>query len=160
MFFISVILANISSRIKSFFACLIITLLILSVYGQVYNFDFINFDDDIYVTKNKSVNEGISLRSVIWAFTSFHAANWHPLSWISHMLDCQWYGLNSGAHHLTSLFFHILNSLLIFIVLKKTTHKFWQSAFVAALFAVHPLHVESVSWVSERKDVLSTFFFY
>ncbi len=119
---------------------------------------FVNYDDDDYVTKNPQVSAGITPESVRWAFTTPYMANWHPLTWLSHMLDCELFGLNSLWHHLTSLSFHIANTLLLFWVLKRTTAAVWQSAFVAAAFALHPLRVESVAWVAERKDVLSGFF--
>lgn len=138
--------------------CVILGLTTLSVFWQVRHFDFINFDDHTYVTKNAPVLAGLNRNSVIWAFTTIHSSNWHPLTWLSHMLDCQSFGPGPGWHHLTNVFFHIANTLLLFTVLKKMTGTFWQSAFVAAAFALHPLHVESVAWISERKDVLSTFF--
>ena len=128
-----------------------------SVYAQVLNYDFINYDDDEYITENEFVKKGITEESVVWALTEFHAANWHPLTWISHMIDCQLFGLNAGRHHLINLIFHVLNSVLLYVVFRKMTGAIWQSGFVAALFALHPLHVESVAWISERKDVLSTF---
>lgn len=140
------------------FISLILIFSTLAVYGQVRNHDFVNLDDPQYITENHRVQEGISLESVVWAFTTTHAANWHPLTWLSHMLDCELYGLNPGGHHLTNLLFHLANTLLLFIVLKRMTGAYWRSAFVAALFALHPLHVESVAWTAERKDVLSTFF--
>ena len=136
--------------------CLIAAIII--VYGKVKTFDFVGYDDELYVTKNLYVQKGISPEGLKWAFTTFHSANWHPLTWISHMLDCELYGLNPSGHHWTNVEFHIANTLLLFIILFKMTGAIWQSAFVAALFALHPLHVESVAWVSERKDVLSTFF--
>jgi len=138
---------------------IVLTLVTLAVYWQITTHDFINFDDDKYITKNHYVNSGISLKNIYWAFTAFYASNWHPLTWISHMLDCQLFGLNPGMHHLVNLIFHILNTLLLFTVFRKMTGDLWKSAFVAALFALHPLHVESVAWIAERKDVLSTFFF-
>jgi len=141
---------------------LIISLLlifaIIIAYGQVRNFDFVDFDDGIYITENSQVQKGFTVEGLAWAFTTFHAANWHPLTWLSHMLDFQIYGLSPMGHHWTNLLFHIANSLLMFLVLKRMTGALWRSAFVAALFALHPLHVESVAWISERKDVLSTFF--
>ncbi|MGB2930536.1 MAG: tetratricopeptide repeat protein [Desulfobacterales bacterium] len=100
----------------------------------------------------------MTLESIKWSFTAIHASNWHPLTWLSHMLDCQIYGMNPGQHHMTNVLLHILNTLLLFLVFKRMTGKLWQSGFVAALFALHPLHVESVAWVAERKDLLSTFF--
>ncbi len=130
----------------------------LAVYWPVTGFEFINYDDTDYVTYNPMVQEGVTARAVAWAFTSNHASNWHPLTWISHMLDCAMYGLKPGGHHLTNLLFHTANVVLLFLVLGQMTGSVWRSALVAALFAWHPLRVESVAWVSERKDVLSTFF--
>jgi Flp pilus assembly protein TadD len=130
----------------------------LVVFGQVRNHEFINLDDTIYVTENQQVKSGLTLRGLEWAFTKVHAGHWHPITWLSHMLDCQLFGLKSGRHHLTNMFFHIASTLLLFLVFKRMTGALWRSGFVAALFALHPLHVESVAWVSERKDVLSTFF--
>jgi hypothetical protein len=128
------------------------------VYERVLNSQFINFDDDKYVTKNRYVRAGLTRESIIWAFTAPRVAFWHPLTMLSHMLDCRLFGLNPRGHHLTNLLLHTANTLLLFWVLKSMTSAIWQSAFVAALFALHPLHVESVAWVAERKDVLSTFF--
>jgi tetratricopeptide (TPR) repeat protein len=137
----------------------ILAIVTFLVYWQVTTHDFINFDDDKYITNNHHVNSGISLKNIYWAFTTFYASNWHPLTWLSHMVDCQLFGLNPGMHHLINLIFHVLNALLLFVVFRKMTGELWKSAFVAALFSLHPLHVESVAWVAERKDVLSTFFF-
>ncbi|MFC1798185.1 tetratricopeptide repeat protein [Thermodesulfobacteriota bacterium] len=144
---------------RSFLIGLLLVVSTLLVYEPVRNFEFIDFDDPDYVTENSHVLSGFELENIKWAFKSLYAANWHPLTWLSHMLDVQLYGLNSGSHHLTSLLFHILNSLLLFIALRKMTAALWKSAFVAALFALHPLHVESVVLVAFRKDVLSGFFF-
>jgi tetratricopeptide (TPR) repeat protein len=119
---------------------------------------FIHLDDDVYVTANPQVKSGLTLAGVAWAFTSTHAANWHPLTWLSHMLDCQLYGLNPAGHHLTSVLLHIAAALLLFRVFQRMTGALWQSACIAALFALHPLRVESVAWVAERKDVLGAFF--
>lgn len=138
--------------------CLFLVISILCVYWQVKNFPFVNYDDRQYVTANHYVQAGLTIESIKWSFTAMHASNWHPLTWLSHMLDCQIYGMNPGQHHLTNVLFHILNTLLLFLVFKRMTGDLWQSGFVAALFALHPLHVESVAWVAERKDVLSTFF--
>jgi len=135
-----------------------ILLLTAAVYAQVRNFAFMPVDDPIYVSLNGHVRGGLTPQSIIWALTSRTASNWHPLTWMSHMLDCQFYGLNAGKHHITNLLFHLANTLLLFIVLKRATGAVWRSAFVAGLFALHPLHVESVAWICERKDVLSTFF--
>ena len=130
----------------------------LAAFWQVNNCDFIAFDDPNYITANKHVQNGITLEGIQWAFTTNQSSNWHPLTWISHMLDVQLFGMQPRWHHLTNLLFHIANTLLLFFVLHRMTKARWESAFVAALFALHPLHVESVAWVSERKDVLSTFF--
>jgi tetratricopeptide (TPR) repeat protein len=137
---------------------LVLIIVILAVFWQVRNHEFITFDDDQYVTNNPHVKSGLTLSGTIWALVAMHSNNWHPLTWLSHMLDCELYGLNPGGHHLTNLLIHIANTLLLFLVLKRMTGALWRSSFVAALFALHPLHVESVAWVAERKDVLSTFF--
>jgi tetratricopeptide (TPR) repeat protein len=137
---------------------LTLALATLVVYWQVHNYGFVNYDDLTYVSKNQNIQSGITWESVKWAFATGHAGNWHPLTWISHMLDWQLFGTNAGWHHLTSLLLHIANALLLFAVLKRMTNTLWRSAFVAAVFALHPLHVESVAWIAERKDVLSTFF--
>jgi len=130
----------------------------LAVFWQVTQCDFVDFDDPRYVTENTQVQKGITLEGVRWAFTTFHFANWHPLTWISHLSDVQLFGLRPGWHHLTNLLLHVANTVLLFVVLFRMTKARWESVVVAALFALHPLHVESVAWVSERKDVLSTFF--
>lgn len=129
------------------------------LYHQVRFHDFVNMDDFEYVVHNPYVRSGLSLQSIYWAFTHSYSFNWHPLTWVSHMLDCQLFGLNPGAHHMTSLLIHAANTLLLFHLLNRMTRALWRSALVAALFAVHPLHVESVAWISERKDVLCTLFF-
>jgi protein O-mannosyl-transferase len=149
---------NFFNKYRNILVCLFLIISTLSVYWQVTNYNFVDFDDIEYVYENRHIQDGFTLDSIKWAFTTNRASIWHPLSWLSHMLDYQLYGLNPGGHHLTNLLFHILNTLLLFFVLKKMTGHLWQSAFVAALFALHPLHVESVAWISERKDVLSTFF--
>lgn len=138
--------------------CALLAASILAIYGQVRTHQFIAFDDPEYVTQNEHVRDGLSVAGVRWALTATHAHNWHPLTWMSHMLDTQLFGLEPAGHHLTNVLFHILNACLLFLVFKTMTRAVWRSAFVAALFAVHPLHVESVAWVAERKDVLSTFF--
>src|SRR5213594_1113865 len=132
----------------------------LAVYAQVAGHGFVSYDDPDYVSGNPYVRAGLTRAGLSWAFTTGHAGNWHPLTWLSHMLDCQLFGLNPGPHHLVNLGFHIANSLLLFFVFWKTTGALWRSGFVAALFALHPLHVESVAWLAERKDVLSTLFWY
>jgi len=138
------------------FAVAVIT---LALFWPVTTCEFVNFDDPEYVFQNAHVAQGFNLQNLLWAFTTRYASNWHPLTWISHMLDCHLSGLESGDHHLTNLMLHAANAVLLFLLLHKLTRAVWRSAFVAALFAWHPLHVESVAWVSERKDVLSTFFF-
>ena len=132
----------------------------LAVFGQTIRYDFVNFDDDLYVYNSPAIKAGLTVKGITFAFISQHAGNWHPLTTVSHMLDCQLYGLNAGWHHATNVFLHIIAVLLLFQVLRKMTDAPWKSAVVAALFAVHPLHVESVAWVSERKDVLSAVFFF
>lgn len=135
-----------------------LALLVVAIYWQAVGFEFINFDDNIYVYENSFVTGGLSMQSVYWAFTHFHSANWHPLTWISHQLDVTLFGLNAGSHHATSIILHVVNTVIAFAVFNKLTKSFWKSAIVAALFAIHPAHVESVAWVAERKDVLSTMF--
>jgi protein O-mannosyl-transferase len=130
----------------------------LLAFWQVGNNAFIDFDDNEYVTDNRFIQNGVTIQGLRWAFTTGYAANWHPLTWISHMADVQFFGLKPRGHHLTNLLFHIANVLLLFFVLNRMTKALWQSALVAALFALHPLRVESVAWVAERKDVLSAFF--
>ena len=130
----------------------------LAVYGQVIGHQFIYFDDDLYIWNNPMVSGGLRLKGMAWAFTTFHSANWHPLTWLSHMLDSQVFGLNAGGHLFVNALIHTANSLLLFLFLKRVTGARWRSAIVAALFALHPLHVESVAWAAERKDTLSTFF--
>ena len=143
---------------NKYLICFMLAIVTLAVYWQVGNSAFVNYDDPTYVTDNQDVRAGLTAESVTWAFSTTHGGNWHPLTWLSHMLDCQIYGLNPRGHHYTNLLFHILNTILLLLVLQKMTGALWKSALVAALFALHPLHVESVAWVAERKDVLSTFF--
>jgi Flp pilus assembly protein TadD len=128
------------------------------IYAQVIGHQFITLDDPTYIRENPNVNRGVTLAGLAWAFSTFDVANWHPLTWISHMIDCQLFGTNAGRHLLVNMLIHAANTLLIFYFLFRTTHARWPSALVAALFALHPLHVESVAWASERKDTLSTFF--
>ena len=135
-----------------------LTVATLTAFWPVILCGFINFDDPQYVSENIHVQHGITLKGIRWAFTTGHAGNWHPLTWMSHMLDVQLFGLHPHMHHVTNLLFHIANTLLLFFVLNRMTKAPWKSALVAALFALHPLHVESVAWISERKDVLSAFF--
>ena len=130
----------------------------LAIYAQVIGHQFIALDDDSYIKDNPMVNRGVTLSRIAWAFTTFHQANWHPLTWISHMIDSQLFGMNAGGHLFVNALIHVANTLLLFCFLLRTTHARWPSALVAALFALHPLHVESVAWAAERKDTLSTFF--
>jgi len=130
----------------------------LAIYAQVIGHQFITLDDPTYIKENPMVNRGVTRAGLAWAFTTFYATNWHPLTWISHMIDCQLFGTNAGGHLLVNTLIHVANTLLLFWFLLRTTHARWPSALVAALFALHPLHVESVAWASERKDTLSTFF--
>jgi len=143
---------------RTFLVCAVLVLAVFAAFEGVRKNDFVNFDDDKYVTDNLHVQEGLNLKSVEWAFTSSHAKNWHPLTWISHIIDYSIFGPYPYGHHLVSVWFHIANALLLFLILRKMTGDLWPSVFVAALFGLHPLAVESVAWVAERKDVLSTFF--
>jgi tetratricopeptide (TPR) repeat protein len=131
-----------------------------SVFLQVRHFEFVALDDPLYVSENPHIAGGVTAGSLAWAFTTSHAANWHPLTWVSHMVDVQLFGLNAGAHHVSSVVLHLANTLLLFWLFLRLTGAAGRSAFVAAMFAVHPLHVESVAWIAERKDVLSTFFWF
>src|SRR5271156_4462306 len=147
------------SAVRAAVLCLVLAAMTFAVFGQTLRHEFVNYDDDDYVYDDPVVARGLTFKGVIWAFTQSHAANWHPLTWLSHMLDCQLYGLNPGGHHLTNVLLHTATAILLFLVLRQMTGAFWRSAFVAAVFAVHPLRVESVAWVAERKDVLSGLFF-
>ncbi len=138
--------------------CLALVVTTAAAYWRVGQFGFLNFDDPEYVTENYHVRAGLTWEGAVHAFTSFQAANWHPLTWLSHMLDCQIFGVAAGPHHIVNVAFHILNSLLLFLLLSALTNSTWRSATAAAMFALHPAHVESVAWIAERKDVLSTWF--
>lgn len=138
--------------------CLVLALLTLLLDLPVSQHEFIVYDDDLYVTDNRTVQRGLTWTGIKWAFTTLHASNWHPLTWLSHMLDWQLFGANAGAHHLVNVLFHIANTVLLFLLICRMTAALWASAMVAALFAWHPLHIESVAWISERKDVLCAFF--
>jgi tetratricopeptide (TPR) repeat protein len=138
--------------------CVLLGAVTFTVYLPVRNHEFVKYDDDIYVTKNPNIHSGLSWQNFRWAFTTGRASNWHPLTWLSLTLDCSLFGVKSAPLHLVNVFFHVVNTLLLFIVFNRMTRRFWPSAFVAAIFAFHPLHVESVAWVAERKDVLSTLF--
>lgn len=139
--------------------CLILAVVTFAVYWPVRGNDFVNYDDNVYITENAHVRNGLNWPDLKWAFTTGHTGYSHPLTWLTHQLDYERYGGWAGGHHLTSLAIHILNSLLLFLLFFRMTRAIWPSAFVAAIFAIHPLHVESVAWVAERKDVLSGLFF-
>ena len=149
---------NINPRKQKLIVYIALTVVTLAVFWQVNQYDFINIDDNVYVTENSHIQSGITLEGVRWAFSTTYAEFWHPLTWLSLMLDYQLHGLNAGGYHLTNLILHILSALLLFWLFNRMTGAIWKSAFVAALFALHPLHVESVAWIAERKDVLSAFF--
>ncbi len=147
-----------AAKARPRFIGLLLALATLLAYLPVCHYGFVVYDDNDYVTENQVVQNGLTWAGVKWAFTTWHASNWHPLTWLSHMLDCQLFGLNPGMHHLVNALFHAANVVLLFALLWRLTKAQWPSVFVAALFAWHPLHVESVAWISERKDVLSAFF--
>jgi hypothetical protein len=132
---------------RNLFICLLLAGITLAVFWPVSRYDFISHDDPAYVTENAHTQQGLTLANVGWAFRAVVNANWHPITFLSHMLDCQLFGLNAGAHHLVNLLFHVANTLLLFHVLHQMTREPWPSAMVAVLFALHPLHVESVAWV-------------
>ena len=139
--------------------CALLLFAVGVAFGQTINHDFVNFDDDDYVYENPYVREGVTTAGTKWAVTAQRSSNWHPLTWLSHMLDCQLYHLKPGGHHLTSVLLHAVAAVLLFLALRGMTGALWPSAWVAAVFAIHPLRVESVAWVAERKDVLSGLFF-
>ena len=139
--------------------CLLLVVVTLALYNPVSHFPFVNFDDNHYITGNLHVRSGLSWNTIAWAFGSIEEYNWHPLTWLSHALDCQLFGLNPAGHHYTNLLLHALNAVLLFLLLQRATGFTWRSLTVAALFALHPVNVESVAWVSERKNVLSMLFF-
>ena len=149
---------NINPRKQKLIVYIALTVVTLAVFWQVNQYDFINFDDPVYVTENSHIQSGITLDGFRWAFSTTYADLWHPLTWLSLMFDYQLHGLNAGGYHLTNLILHILSTLLLFWLFNRMTGAIWRSAFVAAFFALHPLHVESVAWIAERKDVLSAFF--
>src|SRR5881628_1406026 len=140
--------------------CLFLAVAVIAVFGQTLHYDFVNFDDNGYVYENQMVKAGMTLKGVIWTFTHGYESNWHPLTTISHMLDCQLYGVKAGGHHFTNVLLHSVAVVLLFLALLQMTGgpsrtgSIWRSAFVAAVFAIHPLRVESVAWIAERKDVL------
>lgn len=149
---------NASSKRTTLLVSVALAIIVAAVFGQVWRHEFIEYDDTGYVSENANVQRGLTWNNVIWAFTTNSEANWHPLTWLSHMLDCEIFGLHSGAHHLVNVLLHAINTILLFLLLRRMTGALWGGAFVAALFALHPLHVQSVAWAAERKDVLSTLF--
>jgi tetratricopeptide (TPR) repeat protein len=148
-----------SASARTALVCLVLALGTLLVYAPARHFSFVNFDDPDYVVNNFNINQGLNRHVVAWAFNAGYASNWHPLTWISHALDCQWFGRDYGKMHEVNVLLHTFNAVLLFLTLQCLTTRPWRSALVAALFAWHPMHVESVAWISERKDVLSGFFF-
>ena len=147
------------SRARTLAVCSLLVLAVGLVFGQTVRHEFFNFDDNLYVYENRQVSAGLSAEGIYWAFADRHSANWHPLTWLSLMADCQVYGLHAGGHHVSNDVLHAATAVLLFLVLWRMTGGFWPSALVAAIFALHPLRVESVAWVTERKDVLSGLFF-
>ncbi|HEX3798314.1 MAG TPA: hypothetical protein VH413_06390 [Verrucomicrobiae bacterium] len=145
------------SRNFSIGLALALMLMVMGVYFPAARFGFINFDDDLYVTANPQVQAGISVRNIEWAFTHAVASNWQPVTVLSHALDCQLFGANAGMAHAENVFIHALNAALVFVLFLELTGAAWPSWFIALLFAIHPLRIESVAWISERKDVLSGF---
>src|ERR1700724_3447813 len=156
--------------------CAVLIAITWTVFGQTLEYGFVNYDDPAYISENRQIQSGVTWQNIVWAFTHVHSHNWHPLTTISHMLDCQLFGLKPGAHHFVNVLLHSVSAVLLFLLLAQITRSpsspqdesvrladrtgsIWGSAFVAAIFAIHPLHVESVAWISERKDVLSGLFF-
>jgi protein O-mannosyl-transferase len=148
---------NISSKEQILIIYIVLAAIALAVFWQVNQYDFV-YDDVVYVTQNRNIQSGITPEGLRWAFSTKYADLWTPLVWISFMVDYQLFGLNAGGYHMTNLILHIMSTLLLFWLFNRMTGAIWKSAFVAALFALHPLHVESVAWIAERKDVLSAFF--
>jgi len=146
------------NKYRDAFICLFLVMATLAVYWQVKNYDFVKLDDNLYLSENRYVQGGFNIEGIKWSFTNTDFGMWIPLTWLSYMSGSQMYGKSPGWHHLTNVFLHLANISLLFLLLKKLTGNFWQSALAAALFSLHPMHVESVAWVTERKDVLSTFF--
>ena len=139
--------------------CFLLAMVVFFIFGRTRGYGFVNFDDDSYFSSNYHVKAGLTWKGVLWAFRTGYASNWHPLTWLSLMLDVQIFGTGPTGPHLTNVILHAANAMLLFLLLKRLTAALWPSAFVAIVFAIHPLHVESVAWVSERKDVLSGLFF-
>ena len=149
---------SLRARWREWVVCVLLVIGVGLVYGRLFFADFINFDDFEYVKYNVHLRRGFDWQMIKWAFTPGYASNWHPLTWLSHALDVRLFGIKPGPHHLVNILIHAANSVLLFSILNRLTKCFWKSALVVGLFAWHPLHVESVAWISERKDVLSTFF--
>src|SRR5262249_7754494 len=147
--------AKSSARRQVLGVCFFLILISWLVFGQTIRYDFVNYDDNEYVYANPAIRSGLTIHGITHAITGTQSANWHPLTTLSHMLDCQLWGLRASGHHLTNVVLHTIAVVLLFFVLQEMTGAVWRSAFVAAVFATHPLHVESVAWISERKDVLS-----
>src|SRR5437867_9103308 len=146
------------SRTRGILICAGLVLITVAAYWPVLQNGFVNFDDPDYVSGNPRVLAGLTMAGARWAFVSVHSSNWHPLTWLSHMFDAQLFGPKPAGHHAMNVAWHALNSVLLFLWLRGLTRREWPPAFVAALFALHPMHVESVAWISERKDVLSACF--
>jgi tetratricopeptide (TPR) repeat protein len=152
--------ATVGARsISKIAVCAVLIAITWAVFGQTLQYGFVNYDDPAYVSENRLIQAGVTWQNVVWAFTHVHSHNWHPLTTISHMLDCQLFGVKPGAHHFVNVLLHSASAVLLFLLLEQITAVLWRSAFVAAVFAIHPLHVESVAWIAERKDVLSGWFF-
>jgi hypothetical protein len=149
---------NFASKQVDLGICFLLVAAAFLVFGQTFQYDFVNYDDDQYFYSNPHVKAGLTLNDFRWAFQTQYASNWHPLTWLSLMLDAQLFGNGAAGPHLTNVILHAADTVLLFLLLKRLTDIRWRSAMVAAFFAIHPLHVESVAWVSERKDVLSGFF--
>jgi hypothetical protein len=132
--------------------CALLTVATLAIYAQTFRYGYVSYDDNRYFSENPMVQAGLSARSVAWAFTTFYFANWHPLTWLTYLIDYQWFGLNAGAQHAVNVALHLGAAIVLFLALLRMTNHPWRSATVAGIFAVHPLHVESVAWISERKD--------
>src|SRR5208283_2603155 len=148
-----------SPQKRRLICCLLLALATIALYNPVTRAPFLNFDDVVYVTENPQVHAGLTWNTVVWAFQTSEAANWHPITWLSHALDCQIFGLNPEGPHSVNVLLHAANAVLLFLILESATGLAWRSLTVAALFALHPINVESVAWIAERKNVLSMLFF-
>ena len=148
------------SRLPVWLMAGLLVLVTIALYWPTTGHDFVNYDDPLYITDNPHVRAGLTWEGLAWAFGRVHGEGtyWHPVSWVSHMMDCQLYGLNPGGHHLMSVLLHAANAVLVFLVFRRMTGAFWRCAVLAALFGLHPLQVDSVAWVTERKNLLSAFF--